>query len=149
MARIRLTFPEQVLFVHEIPARISDLNYGNHLGHDSLISMLHEARARFFRHFGMAESDVDGVGILLVDLAVTYRAQVFYGQVLRIEIAGSDIGGRGCDLLYRVTDAAGGDSVALAKTGIVFYDYNQNRVATMPPRFRRVLGRTEDGEVDE
>ena len=87
MPRIHIPFPESVLFEHRVPVRITDLNYGNHLGHDALVSILHEARARFFRAFGMSEADVDGVGIILVDLAVRYQAQVFYGQTLRIEIA--------------------------------------------------------------
>lgn len=139
MARVRLTFPESVLFTHEIEVRISDLNYGNHLGHDSLVSMLHETRARFFRHFGMEEGDIEGAGILLVDLAVTYRAQVFYGQLLRIEVAAGDVGARGCDLIYRVTDATSGELVSLAKTGIVFYDYGLKKVVATPPSFARVL----------
>jgi acyl-CoA thioesterase FadM len=139
MPRVRIDFPELSLFAHEIPVRVTDLNYGNHLGHDTLVSLLHEARARFFRAHDMQERDVDGVGILLVDLAVRYQAQAFYGQVLRIEIAAGEIGSRGCELLYRVTDRESGRPVATAATGIVFFDYAEQRVAPMPERFRRVL----------
>ena len=139
MSRVRIAFPEPPIFTHEIEVRVSDLNYGNHLGHDSLISLLHEARVRFFRHFGMEERDIDGVGILLADLAVTYRAQVFYGQTLRIDIAIGEAGARSCDLVYRVTDRDAGGLVALAKTGIVFFDYGANRMVDIPPSFRRLL----------
>ena len=139
MSRVRIAFPEPPIFTHEVEVRVSDLNYGNHLGHDSLVSLLHEARVRFFRHFGMEERDIDGVGILLADLAVTYRAQVFYGQTLRIDIAVGEAGARSCDLVYRVTDRDAGGLVALAKTGIVFFDYGANRMADIPPSFRRLL----------
>ncbi len=139
MSRVRITFPEPPVFAHEIEVRVSDLNYGNHLGHDSLVSLLHEARVRFFRHFGMEERDIDGVGILLADLAVAYRAQVFYGQTLRIEIAIGEAGARSCDLVYRVTDRVTDGLVALAKTGIVFFDYEAKRMAQVPARFRRLL----------
>ncbi len=115
MSRVRIAFPEPPIFSHEVEVRVSDLNYGNHLGHDSLVSLLHEARVRFFRHFGMEERNVDGVGILLADLAVTYRAQVFYGQTLRIDIAIGEAGARSCDLVYRVTDRDAGTLVALAR----------------------------------
>jgi len=70
---------------------------------------------------------------------VTYRAQVFYGQTLRIEMAAGDVGARGCDLIYRVTDAKSGDLVGLAKTGIVFYDYHRKMVVAIPALFGRVL----------
>jgi acyl-CoA thioester hydrolase len=133
------------MFTHELDVRVSDLNYGNHLGHDSLISLLHEARVRFLLHFGMEERNIDGVGILLVDLAVTYRAQVFHGQVLRVDVTIGEVGARGCDLVYRVTDRDSGGVVALAKTGIVFYDYQEKKVAGIPASFRRLLERA-DGE---
>jgi len=140
MARLRIDFPGPVLFTHEIPVRITDLNYGNHLGHDALISLLHEARARFFRSLGQHEGDVDGAGILLVDLAVSYLAQVFYGQVLSVEIGAGEVGRSGCELVYRVRDRDAGTDVALARTGIVFFDYGRKRVAPIPASFRAALG---------
>jgi len=135
MARVRIEFPEPALFTHDVPVRITDLNYGNHLGHDSLVSILHEVRARFFRHFGMEESDVDGVGILLTDLAVQYKAEVFYGQVLRVEVAVADVAAHGCDIIYRVTDCDSNRLTALAKTGIAFFDYGAKTIAGVPTRF--------------
>jgi acyl-CoA thioester hydrolase len=139
MARIQISFPDRALFTHEEPIRIGDINYGNHLGHDALVSILHEARARFFRAFGMEEGNVGGYGVILTDLAVSYRAQARYGQVLHIEIAAGEPGSRGCDLLYRVQDRDTGDLIALARTGILFYDYSAGRVVAMPEEFRRVL----------
>jgi acyl-CoA thioesterase FadM len=139
MARIRIEFLEPTLFTHEIPVRITDLNYGDHLGHDALVSLLHEARARFFRSLGKEESDVDGAGILLVELVVTYLAQVHYGQTLTVEIAAGEIGRSGCALVYRVRDRDRGTDVALARTGIVFFDYDRHKVVPMPESFRDAL----------
>ena len=34
MARVRVAYPESTLFCCELPVRITDLNYGDHLGHD-------------------------------------------------------------------------------------------------------------------
>ncbi len=139
MTREAIVFPDRALFADEQTVRISDINYGNHLGHDSLVSILHEARVRFFRAHGMEEANVEGRGIILTELAVSYRAQAFYGQVLEIEIAAGEIGSRGCDLLYRVTDRHSNTLVALARTSLLFFDYGNQRVAAMPERFRRVI----------
>ena len=139
MTRIQIEFPDRVIFTHEEAIRIGDINYGNHLGHDALVSILHEARARLFRAFGMEEANVEGLGVILTDLAVSYRAQAFYGQALSIEIGAGEAGSRGCDLLYRVRDRDTGALVALARTGLLFYDYAGGRVAGMPKAFRRVI----------
>ncbi|MFH1143360.1 MAG: thioesterase family protein [Candidatus Eisenbacteria bacterium] len=141
MAHIQIDFPDRALFTHEIPIRIGDINYGNHLGHDALISMLHEARARLFRAFDMDESNVDGYGVILTELAVRYHAQAFYGQVLRIEIAVAEAGSRGCDMVYRATDREAGTLIAVARTGLLFYDYEKQRVVPIPASFRRILVR--------
>jgi len=139
MERLRIDFPERVLHTEDVPVRITDLNYGNHLGHDKLVSMLHEARVAFLRSHGMGELDIDGLGIILVDLAVSYRREAFYGQVLSIDVAAGEVGSRGAELLYRVRDRASGEVVALARTGLLFYDYSAKRVGATPERFRAAL----------
>ena len=90
MARIKITYPETTHFSHELTVRVSDLNIGNHLAHDKLISLLHEARAHFFEAYQMSELDVEGAGIIMADLGVNYRSEAFFGQQLRIDIALGD-----------------------------------------------------------
>ena len=139
MTRVRIEFPEPALFAHDLTVRITDLNYGNHLAHDTLVSLLHEARARFFRMHDMAEGDVDGAGVILTDLQVSYRDQAFFGQDLRVEIAVGDRSSRGCELRYRVTRRDDGGVVALASTGLLFFDYAAGKVVALPERFARIL----------
>ncbi len=141
MTRVRLDYPGPTLFTAEIPIRITDINYGNHLAHDRLVSLLHEARLQFFRAFGFTEHDIEGRAILLVELAVTYHREAFYGQTLRVETAIGEAGSRSCAVLYRVTDAANGETVALARTGIVFIDPASRRVVPIPPGFRALIDR--------
>ncbi len=139
MARVQIEFPEPTLYDMEVSVRISDINYGGHLGHDALISILHDARFRFFRAFGMNEADTDGCGLLISDLAVRYETEAFHGQRLRVEIATGDIRSRGCDLVYRVTDRESEKVVALARTGVVFLDLEKKRVARIPERLLAVI----------
>jgi len=140
MARVRIEFPATVAFSCTVPVRISDLNYGNHLGHDTMISLLHEARVQLFEHLGCKEWDVDGAALMVVDLAVSYRAEVFYGQTLVVEIAGDDPGGKSCDLIYRVRDSDSDRLVALAKTRVVFVDPATRKAVALPERVRALAG---------
>lgn len=140
MARIRIAFPEsKTLFQYRLDLRVTDLNYGNHLAHDTLISLLHEARSRFFLQHGHSEIDIGGVGIVVADLGISYQAEVFYPETLTVEIAVDDLGRRGCDLVYRVSKASDGSVVATAKTGIVFFDYQQRRSVSIPDAFKQMI----------
>jgi len=105
----------------------TDINYGQHLAHDKLISMLHEARAQFFLHFNMEESNVGGLGIILSDLAICYQAESFHPDTLNIEMALDDASRCGCDMVYRISKDADNTLVATAKTGLVFFDYNNKK----------------------
>ncbi|NNG26771.1 MAG: thioesterase, partial [Ignavibacteriaceae bacterium] len=58
MARIKIDPPEKFMFNTEITIRVTDLNYGAHLGNDSVLSICHEARMRFLKHFGYSELDI-------------------------------------------------------------------------------------------
>jgi acyl-CoA thioesterase FadM len=146
MRRVQIEYPETTLFTHDVPIRITDLNYGNHLGHDTLVSILHDARAQFFRHYDMKESDTDGCGMMIADLEVSYRAEVFFGQVLRVDVAVANLRSRGCDLFYRAADRESGRIVALARTGIVFFDLAGRQLVKIPARFEVVVraARTSD-----
>jgi len=105
-----------------------------------VLSLAQEARIRLFAAHGMTELDVGGVGILMVDAAIVYRAEGRHGMTLRVEVAFSDLRSRGCDLLYRLSDVATGREIARVKTGLVFFDYSARRVVTMPAAFRDVVG---------
>ncbi|MEQ9617773.1 MAG: thioesterase family protein [Deltaproteobacteria bacterium] len=139
MARIKMEFPESFIFSTEINLRISDINYGGHLGHDSILSLTHEARVRFFYDYGFSELDVDGPGIVMSDVAVVYKSESFYGEIIIIEIAVCDFTKYGCDLVYRLKEKETEREVALAKTGIVFMNYEERKVAPVPGRFRELF----------
>jgi acyl-CoA thioesterase FadM len=135
MARIKIELPEKFIYSTEIPIRISDINYGGHLGNDSVLSLAHEARIRFFNQHGFKEKDVGGAGIIMADAAVQYNAEGFYGDVLIIELGIRDITKTGCDIIYHIRNKKTGKSVAIVKTGIVFFDYQKRKVVTIPEEF--------------
>jgi acyl-CoA thioester hydrolase len=136
MPRVRINLPEYFIFSTDVAVRISDINYGGHLGNDAVRSLVHEARVRFFAKHGYGELEVEGVGIVITDAVVIYRSQAFQGDVLRVDVALADPRGTGFDMLYRLTNGTSGREVARAKTGIAFFDYKQQRVVPMPVSFR-------------
>lgn len=142
MARVKIELPEKFIFKTEIVIRVTDLNYGGHLGNDSALSICHEARLRFLNHFGYSEMDIEGSGIIMTDAAIQYKAEGFYGDELIIEIGVMDFTKKGCDFVYRLTNKESGKIITLAKTGIVFYDYKNKKVVPVPPGFEIKLNQS-------
>ncbi len=140
MSRIKIKLPEFFHFTTEIPVRINDLNYGGHVGNDSFLSIIQEARVRFLKSLGYTEIDIEGVGIIMVDSLINYLRECFYGDVLIIDISVSNFDERGCDFFYRITKKSDKSPVVNAKTGILFYDYQKNIKAATPVAFKtRIL----------
>ncbi|MDP1677407.1 MAG: thioesterase family protein [Bacteroidota bacterium] len=137
MPRIKLDLPKNFHFTTEIPIRISDINYGGHLGNDAVLSILHESRIRLLLEYGYSEFNVEGVGIIMTDSAVVYKSEAFYGESLRIQITVIDFSRFGCDIYYLVRERESGREVVQAKTGIAFFNYEERKLAPVPEQFKK------------
>jgi acyl-CoA thioester hydrolase len=142
MARVKLDLPDRYEFSTDITVRITDINYGGHLGNDAMLSLIHEARMRFLNHHGFTEANVDGAGIIMTDAVIVYKTECFYGDILRFEVGVRDIGKSGCDIVYRIFSKEKGSEVARAKTGIVFFDYAKRMIMEVPDAFLSIFGNT-------
>jgi len=137
MARIKINLPEQFLFKTTIPVRITDLNYGNHLANDKVLSIIHEARVQFFNYFGWSEMDLAGVASIMADVAVEYKNQAYYNDQLDIEITIGDFSRVSFDIFYKVS--CGDKLIAKVKTGIVTFDYSANKVVEVPENVKNIF----------
>jgi acyl-CoA thioesterase FadM len=138
VARIELTLPKLLPFATEIDVRVTDMNYGAHLGNDAMLSLVHEARWRFFRHHGMSEADAAGTRLVLADVAIVYRKEAFAGERLRFEVGVFDVARVSCDLGYRAVRVGDEAVVAEAKTGLVFLDPAHRRPVAVPDKVREL-----------
>ena len=131
MARIKVALPDKFTFTTTIAIRITDINYGGHLGNDALLSILHEARMQFLLHHGYAELDVAGKSLIMADVAIEYKGEAFRGDVLTLELAAHDFTKYGFDIVYRVTNQDQ-KLIAVAKTGMLCFDYATRKVISLP-----------------
>ncbi|GAC1367355.1 MAG: hypothetical protein NVS3B25_00610 [Hymenobacter sp.] len=133
MARLKVALPDSFPFATNLPVRINDLNYGGHLGNDALLGLLHEARVHFLRSLGLPNDydPVSKLGLIMVDVAVEYKGEVFHGDVLRVQMAATDPSKYGFDVVYHVHNQAGKE-IARAKTGMLCFDYNLRKLRLLP-----------------
>lgn len=134
MPRTKLVLPEHFSFTTEIPIRITDLNYGGHVGNDSILSILHESREQFLRHHDYKEMDMAGVGLIMSDVTIEFKNELFYGDLLRASVTASEFYRVGFDLYYRLEKRTGDKwvTVSTARTGMVCYDYTQKKLVAVP-----------------
>ena len=132
MPRIRISLPESFSFITIIPIRITDLNYGGHVGNDSILSLIHEARVQFLKHFGFTELDFAGTSLIMSDVAIEFKSEVFYGTSLSVHVTAGEFTRTGFDIFYQMMNAEKNKLVAVAKTGMVCFDYSNRKVTAVP-----------------
>lgn len=141
MARLTIALPDRFNFSTELTVRASDLNYGAHVGNDSVLTIMQEARILFYRSLGFKdELNFEGsIGQIITDAAVIYKSESFLGDVLIIKIGMRDFNKYGFDMVYVIQNKLNGRDVAIGKTGIVCFDYEKRKVSIMPETFLRAL----------
>ncbi len=139
MSRIKIAFPENVSYTATIPVRITDLNYGNHVGNDAVLSIIHEARMQFLSSHGYTELNCGGIGLIMSDVGIEFKKEIYYGDKLSVQIAAINFSSFGFDLFYRLLNQ---DNivVALAKTGMICYNYALKKIAAVPAEVKEKLG---------
>lgn len=140
MARVTLAMPETFPFAMELRIPIAFINRGNHLGNDSLVACLNEARLAFMQAMYGDPYAIEGCTMINADLAVVYRSEAFHGETLRIEVAAADANRYGCDFVYRVSSTTDGRVVAEAKTGMLLFDFEAKALRAAPPGFFTAVG---------
>ncbi|MEH6823176.1 MAG: thioesterase family protein [Motiliproteus sp.] len=136
MARIKIDMPRHFTFSTELPVRISDINYGGHLGNDAVLAMVHEARVQFLKQYQYGELDIEGLGLIMTDTAIVYKAEGFHGDQVQIDVGIGDFNKYGCDFFFLLSNRISAVEIAHAKTGVVFFDYEQRKVVTIPDEFK-------------
>ncbi|HRO45679.1 thioesterase family protein [Agriterribacter sp.] len=141
MPRIKLELPEHFSFHTTIPIRITDINYGGHAGNDSMLSIIHEARMQFLQQQGYDETNFAGVGLIMSDVAIEFKKELFYGDAVHIAVTATAFERVSFDILYKLNTTRNGKdiTVAAAKTGMVCFDYTTKKITSVPEDARRKL----------
>jgi acyl-CoA thioester hydrolase len=141
MPRIKLELPSKEICSVQIPVRINDLNYGNHVGNDAFVSLIHEARVQWLAKNGFTELDCGGAGLILSSLVIEFKKESFYGDVVEIKIFSGELTRVSFELYYQLTAHRNGENVllAFAKTDMVCFDYGLKKTVSVPEKLKEVL----------
>jgi len=141
MPRIKIEMPDSFAYSTSFAVRITDLNYGAHVGNDKVLSFLHEARVRFLQSLSYSELSLEGVGLIMADAALIFKSEIFYGDDLLISLQPVECNRVGFDLIYKIEKKTADEKVivAIAKTAMICYDYNLKKVTGLPEAAKNKL----------
>lgn len=142
MGRIKIAIPSAPCKATiTIPVRITDLNYGSHVGNDAVVSILHEARMQFLATYGFSEMEAGGTSLIMSDLAVSYKHESFYGDILSVKVFVGEISRAGFELYYQIFTLRNEKEllIAEARTGMVCFNYTLKKVESVPDALKEVL----------
>lgn len=134
MQRIKIILPEQFNFSTQIAVRITDLNYGNHVGNDSFFALMHEARQQYLHSLGYSELDFAGTSLIMADAMIEYKDELHYGDNVTIKVIATNFDKIGFDIFYLFEKQENEKNivVAKAKTGIMCFDYTNKKRKEVP-----------------
>ena len=141
MARIKIDLPANTIARVKLKVRIGDINYGNHVGNDSFVSFIHEARIQWLQQNNFSEMDINGTGLIMADLSIEFKKEAHYGEDILIAISAGEISRVSFELYYQLSTERNQVAVLLAKakTGMVCYDYQNKKTVSVPDCLKKIL----------
>ena len=130
MPRIKIDLPETFPFCTKISVRITDLNYGGHVGNDCFLSLIHEARVQFLKQNNLTEISAEGLGLIMTDAAIEFKKELNYGEEVIISVAADSLTSYSFTLFYLLEKMNGNtkEIVAKAQTSMLKYNYKLKRI---------------------
>lgn len=141
MPRIKIELPAKNIASFTIPVRITDINYGNHVGNHAMVEIIHEARVQFLKQHGFTELDAGGTALIMGELLIEFKNESFYNDVLEVKIFPGEISKKTFELFYSLVASRNKKDITIAhaKTGMVCYDYAEKKINSLPEKLRSIL----------
>jgi len=140
MGKVVIQEPHEYSFKANYQIRISDINYGNHLSNDKILTMAQEVRMMWLSSLGFSELDFFGVSLIQGDSAAIYKSEGFYANEIEIQIGVMDLSNSSFDIVYKMYNKTTKKDLALVKTRMVCFDYKIRKVKVIPDVFRNLSG---------
>ncbi len=135
MPKVKLKKLVEYDFIYEVILKVRDINYGGHLGNDSLVSLTHEARIDFLNKLGFSELNIGDadIGIIMTDLIVNYIGEAFLHDEIKIYSKIDEISSVGFRVFHDFVKQD--KTIALAELGLYAFNYSERQISNIPEIF--------------
>ncbi|HEX2964952.1 MAG TPA: thioesterase family protein [Syntrophorhabdaceae bacterium] len=137
--RVKLLEQDWYEFQFSIVVREGHVNEADHVGYDSIVQMIGEARIDLLRKLGFTQLDIgeQKTGIIMRDLVITYHEEGSLFDEIVIDSHAGEITRSSFRLFHRLTRK--NRIIALAETGLSCFNYEIHKVVRLPEVFLEAL----------
>lgn len=139
MAKIAMNIEGTFVFETVMRVRNTEIDISQHLTIESLVSILSEARARFFYSKGIKEINAEYQGLMISDITVDYVSRARAREELLVEVGTQNISEQGGNFTLKVSRMYDSSVVATAVMGFIMHDYRSNKTIALPQNIRQLL----------
>jgi acyl-CoA thioesterase FadM len=109
------------------------------MSNDAVPRLCHEGRLQLFNHFGVTELHLGqaGVGIIMGDLVANFLAEGHLHDTLLVETHPEELSRSSVRVCHRLS--RDGETIALAETGLICFNYHTKKVVAWPEAVREGL----------
>ena len=133
----------------ELQVKITDINYGNHMGNDKALLFFQDARIQFLRLFGYDEHSIgSNSGIIIGEAHVYFKKEVFLYDVLSATVSIEDIKQKSFVMKYSFQRKNDAVCVFEGSTLIYAFDYLTRRACLLPEAFKKTISDNESKTDD-
>lgn len=136
--KIKINNEGKKIYVHNTKVRINDLNYGVHVGHQTVYEYCHDARIEFLDKMGLAldqhldEMNFGPYSLIMSQSAANYLAEIKYGMEIDVEVYLEYAGQSYFELSYCLVNKEDQAELAKVLTTMVCFDYENKKVSPIP-----------------
>ena len=96
---------------------------------------------QFLKQYGFTELEVAGASLIMSELSVEFKNESFYNDILEVKIFSGEISRVSFELFYEISVKRNSQktTIALAKTGMVCYNYQTKKVQAVPEKLIVIL----------
>ena len=111
------------------------MNIAGHIGNVEMVRIIDEARFMVMRTLGIEKKNINEgeMSMVMSDVAVNFKSEGLLSEFLTIDTHIKDIQSRGFRIYFRVMQK--GKLIALAETGMVFFDLQKGVITHVPDSF--------------
>lgn len=135
---------DEFRFYLPIQVRYGDIDPQRHVNNARFFTYMEQGRISYFQHLGLWDGiDFDNIGIILLEMTITFKAPIVYGQSIRVGARTDRMGNKSLNVITVLEDAESGQEVASGNSVLVAYDYSRAQSIPIPEEWRSVVNEFE------
>lgn len=131
--------PEGFRFKTAIEVRFFDVDMMGHANNAIYFSYMEQGRIVYFDDILQLDRKTNAISVILADAACSYKAPLFYKDVVDVWVRVARLGNKSFTQEYRLVRQSDGQLAATGQTVTVAYDYQAERSVSLPDAWREKI----------